>query len=413
MPDKLTTPNIALPPRVTAVLDVIGSVGATAYAVGGAVRDSLLGRPVHDWDVASPLPPNAAAELFTSRGFKVIPTGIKHGTITVLSGGMPIEVTSFRIDGSYSDSRHPDRVEFTDRVEDDLARRDFTVNAMAYSPARGICDPWHGRDDLAAGIIRCVGDPTVRFTEDALRILRAFRFAAQLGFAIDGSVLCAASELAYRLSAISVERIASETEKLLLSPAPEVYLSRMAQCGVMEHIFAGIELQIKDISPLDALPPDAPLRMGSLLRPTGLRDASAVEGTLKRLKLSNTFYKRAYAAATLPLPSPDAASVRRFLREAGNADAAVAAAEARGEPSSAIIAKLAKDISDLGGPITLHTLAVNGSRLREAGFGCGRQTGMILSALLEAVTDDPTLNDERTLLAMAAELSRKLGKDKP
>ena len=174
--------NISIPAPVREIFDVFSSAGAVAYAVGGAVRDSLLGREVHDWDVASPFRPEVTAELFASRGLKVIPTGIRHGTVTVLSHGMPVEVTAFRIDGSYSDSRHPDRVEFTDQVEEDLARRDFTVNAMAYSPVRGLCDPWNGQADLKAGVIRCVGDPSTRFAEDALRILRAFRFAAQLGF---------------------------------------------------------------------------------------------------------------------------------------------------------------------------------------------------------------------------------------
>ena len=193
--------NISIPAPVREIFDVFSSAGAVAYAVGGAVRDSLLGREVHDWDVASPLRPEVTEELFASRGFKVIPTGIRHGTVTVLSHGMPVEVTAFRIDGSYSDSRHPDRVEFTDRVEEDLARRDFTVNAMAYSPVRGLCDPWNGQADLKAGVIRCVGDPSTRFAEDALRILRAFRFAAQLGFTIDDATrkAAAASE---RLSSI-------------------------------------------------------------------------------------------------------------------------------------------------------------------------------------------------------------------
>ena len=137
--------NTVSPPRaVAALLDIFASAGAEAYIVGGAVRDSLAGRRVHDWDVASPLPPEAMGELFRGHGYRVIPTGIKHGTVTVISDGMPVEITAFRIDGAYTDGRHPDRVEFTTRIEDDLARRDFTVNAMAYSPRSGICDPFGG-----------------------------------------------------------------------------------------------------------------------------------------------------------------------------------------------------------------------------------------------------------------------------
>ena len=403
--------NISIPAPVREIFDVFSSAGAVAYAVGGAVRDSLLGRKVHDWDVASPLRPEVTAELFASRGFKVIPTGIRHGTVTVLSHGMPVEVTAFRIDGSYSDSRHPDRVEFTDRVEEDLARRDFTVNAMAYSPVRGLCDPWNGQADLKAGVIRCVGDPSTRFAEDALRILRAFRFAAQLGFTIDDATrkAAAASE---RLSSISVERIAAETEKILLSPRPAAYLSEAAECNVTAHIFPGVSLADGDFSPLDLLPPDAPLRMGALLRRVGLRDAKTADEALKHLKLSNAFYRRAYAAATVSLPAPEERAVRLFLRETGNADAAIAAASARGEPEARQVAELSSKISSEGGPVTMRTLAVNGKKLRDAGFPEGKPMGLLLSALLEAVTADPTLNNEQTLLALAADIYGKGGTDK-
>lgn len=401
--------NISIPAPVREIFDVFSSAGAVAYAVGGAVRDSLLGREVHDWDVASPLRPDVTAELFASRGFKVIPTGIRHGTVTVLSHGMPVEVTAFRIDGSYSDSRHPDRVEFTDRVEEDLARRDFTVNAMAYSPVRGLCDPWNGQADLKAGVIRCVGDPSTRFAEDALRILRAFRFAAQLGFTIDDATRkAAASE---RLSSISVERIAAETEKILLSTRPAAYLSEAAECNVTAHIFPGVSLVDGDFPPLDLLPADAPLRMGALLRRVGLRNAKTADEALKHLKLSNAFYRRAYAAATVPLPAPEERAARLFLRETGNADAAIAAASARGEPEARQVAELSAKISSEGGPVTMRTLAVNGKKLRDAGFPEGKPMGLLLSALLEAVTADPTLNNEQTLLALAADIYGKGGTD--
>lgn len=402
--------NISIPAPVREIFDVFSSAGAVAYAVGGAVRDSLLGREVHDWDVASPLRPEVTEELFASRGFKVIPTGIRHGTVTVLSHGMPVEVTAFRIDGSYSDSRHPDRVEFTDRVEEDLARRDFTVNAMAYSPVRGLCDPWNGQADLKAGVIRCVGNPSTRFAEDALRILRAFRFAAQLGFTIDDATrkAAAASE---RLSSISVERIAAETEKILLSTRPAAYLSEAAECNVTAHIFPGVSLEDGDFPPLDLLPADAPLRMGALLRRVGLRDAKTADEALKHLKLSNAFYRRAYAAATVSLPAPEERAARLFLRETGNADAAIAAASARGEPDARQVAELSAKISSEGGPVTMRTLAVNGKKLRDAGFPEGKPMGLLLSALLEAVTADPTLNNEQTLLALAADIYGKVGTD--
>lgn len=398
---------IPLPGEITAVLDIFASAGVRAYIVGGAVRDSLMHRPVHDFDIASPMLPEATAALFTERGFRVIPTGIKHGTVTVLSGDMPVEVTAFRFDGSYTDGRHPDSVKFTSRIEDDLSRRDFTVNAMAYSPQSGLCDPFGGEGDLHAGIIRCVGDARVRFTEDALRILRAFRFAAVLGFEIDPSVLAAARELSERLSLISAERIASETVKMMLAGQPSAYLASALECGVLGYVFRGVELRASDFSVADRLPADAPLKIGAVLRRAGLSGPAVVGSALEALRFSNTFYRRAYAAATVPLPVCEPAPVRRFLRETGNADAAIAAAVACGEPHAAGVAELAREIGAEGGPVTMQTLAVNGKKLRMAGFPAGREMGRLLGALLDAVTADPSLNDEATLMALARSIYEK------
>ena len=397
---------IPLPGEITAVLDIFASAGVQAYIVGGAVRDSLMRRPVHDFDIASLMLPEETAALFTGCGFRVIPTGIKHGTVTVLSGDMPVEVTTFRLDGSYTDGRHPDSVKFTSRIEDDLSRRDFTVNAMAYSPQSGLCDPFGGEKDLHAGIIRCVGDARVRFTEDALRILRAFRFAAVLGFNIDPSVLAAARELSERLSLISAERIASETVKMMLAGQPSAYLESALGCGVLGYVFRGVELRASDLSVADRLPADAPLRIGAVLRRVGLSDP-AVGAALEALRFSNSFYRRAYAAAAVPLPVCEPASVRRFLRETGNADAAIAAAVACGEPHAAEVAALAREIGAGGGPVTMQTLAVNGKKLRLAGFPAGREMGLLLGALLDAVTADPSLNDEATLMALARSIYEK------
>lgn len=398
--------NTVSPPRaVAALLDIFASAGAEAYIVGGAVRDSLAGRRVHDWDVASPLPPEAMGELFRGHGYRVIPTGIKHGTVTVISDGMPVEITAFRIDGAYTNGRHPDRVEFTTRIEDDLARRDFTVNAMAYSPRSGICDPFGGRADLAAGVIRCVGDARTRFTEDALRILRAFRFAAQLGYTIEDGTLGAAAALASRLELISAERIAAETEKLLLAPEPSGYLAAAESCGVLAYVFPGITFDASDLAPVDRLAADAPLRMGAMLRRTGLADSERAAAVLRGLRLSNADRRRAYAAAAQTLPPAEPYAVRRFLRETADPDAAIAAAAARGESGAAEVAEIARQTAAEGGPVTLRTLAVDGAKLRAAGYPTGRQMGKLISALLEAVTADPSLNTEEALLALAAKLT--------
>ena len=206
--------DINIPENVTRVLDRLEEEGSQAFVVGGCVRDSLMGREPSDWDVCTSARSEETAEVF--RGYRVIETGMKHGTVTVLSGGEPIEITTYRIDGTYSDGRHPDSVSFTDDITLDLSRRDFTVNAMAYSGRRGLVDPFGGRRDLADQIIRCVGDPALRFGEDALRIMRALRFSAVLGFRIEGDTQRAIRELANTVPKVAIERINGEFCKLIL-----------------------------------------------------------------------------------------------------------------------------------------------------------------------------------------------------
>ncbi|MBR4626667.1 MAG: CCA tRNA nucleotidyltransferase [Ruminococcus sp.] len=195
------------------ILAALEQAGFRAYYVGGCVRDSIMGRAIHDTDITTDALPEQTMAVFS--GHTVIPTGLKHGTVTVLSGGIPYEITTFRIDGSYTDSRRPDSVDFTRNIEDDLARRDFTMNAIAMDSRGNTVDPFGGRADIADGIIRCVGDPEQRFTEDALRILRAARFASQLGFAIETDTAAAMHSLSGRLDNISRERVREEFDKLL------------------------------------------------------------------------------------------------------------------------------------------------------------------------------------------------------
>lgn len=208
--------KIHIPPFAAAVIGKLCADGYEAYAVGGCVRDTMLGRAPNDWDVTTSALPETTLSLFScADGFKAVPTGIAHGTVTVISGGEPVEVTTFRVDGKYSDHRRPDSVGFTGRLEEDLARRDFTINAMAYSPERGLIDPYGGERDLGDRIIRCVGEPERRFDEDALRILRALRFASTLGFEIDDQTAEAAIRLRALILDISRERVSAELEKLL------------------------------------------------------------------------------------------------------------------------------------------------------------------------------------------------------
>ena len=211
----MTEPNIVLPRAAGAVISRLYANGFEAFAVGGCVRDSIMGRIPNDWDVTTSARPEETLAFFRDEPFRAVPTGIAHGTITVVYSGEPIEVTTYRVDGEYSDCRHPDSVSFTSRLSDDLGRRDFTVNAMAYSDASGIVDPFDGRGDIERRLIRCVGEPEKRFSEDALRILRALRFASVLGFEIEEKTARAAEKLSPLLDHVSRERVASELSKLI------------------------------------------------------------------------------------------------------------------------------------------------------------------------------------------------------
>ena len=219
--------EIQLPNAVQYIIDTIEQAGFEAYAVGGCVRDSILGRTPDDWDITTSAKPEDIKRIFRH----TVDTGIQHGTVTVLIKKECYEVTTYRIDGEYEDSRHPKEVSFTSLLSEDLKRRDFTINAMAYNEARGLVDLFGGREDLKRGIIRCVGDPRERFSEDALRIMRAVRFSAQLGYEIEEQTEAAIKELAHTLSHISVERIQVELVKLLISKHPE-YVLKLYELGL-------------------------------------------------------------------------------------------------------------------------------------------------------------------------------------
>lgn len=216
--------KISLPDDVKEIFSVISDCGANAYVVGGCVRDSIMGRTPHDWDICTSAPVTELQREFEKRGYRVIPTGLKHGTITVNLNDNNYEITTFRKDGAYSDGRHPDSIEFTDDLITDLARRDFTINAMAYNEQSGLVDPFGGYDDIQNKIIRCVGDPDERFREDGLRILRAIRFAAQLEFTIDEKTEASILYNRELIRSLSRERIQSEFCKILMCRKLQVYL---------------------------------------------------------------------------------------------------------------------------------------------------------------------------------------------
>ena len=275
--------NITIEPGAAALLDALHRAGFAAYAVGGCVRDSLLGLAPHDWDLCTAARPEQVMELFGEK--QCIPTGLQHGTVTVKRDGRLYEITTFRTEGSYSDGRHPDSVAFVPDVREDLARRDFTINAMAYSAEEGLCDPFGGQEDLARGVVRAVGEPLRRFEEDALRILRLYRFAARFGFVIDEATEAAAKQLAAHLDCVSVERIEEELNKLLSAPKPGAYLEPEVLAFVLP------ELPLDDLSEareiIDALPAggeEVTTRWAALLLPLG---EDGTRKALKRLKCSN------------------------------------------------------------------------------------------------------------------------------
>ena len=222
--------DIKLPEDVLEIMSVIKEYGSISYVAGGCVRDSLLGKETHDWDICTPVPVSELAVMFEEKGYKVIPTGLKHGTITVHLNGENYEITTFRRDGEYSDGRHPDIVEFTSNLIEDLSRRDFTINAMAYNPDEGLIDPFDGIDDIDYRIIRCVGAPRERLKEDGLRILRAIRFAALLKFKIDWFTCNAMINNIHMIDKVSAERINSEFCKIISNASEHRGRMLMATC---------------------------------------------------------------------------------------------------------------------------------------------------------------------------------------
>ena len=313
--------RIEMPYEAEWIIKKIRERGFEAFAVGGCVRDTLLGRTPGDWDITTSAKPEEVKEIFG----KTVDTGLQHGTVTIIKNRKGYEVTTYRIDGEYRDGRHPDSVEFTSSLLEDLKRRDFTINAMAYSHETGIVDAFDGMGDLEKKVIRCVGCPRDRFTEDALRILRAIRFAAQLGFSIEGETYGAIREIAPNLKNVSKERIQVELTKLLTSAHPEK-ISMVEDTGISPYVTGDFPLVFQTerermaggtsgpepFSCLALLPPEKSMRWAGFLRHM---EPDMVRRILKGLKLDNETVdngKVMAGAAQAPL-GPEKAGIRRFL----------------------------------------------------------------------------------------------------
>ena len=387
--------RIEIPDFVAVLIDRLESFGEEAYIVGGGLRDSLLGKTPSDYDMTTSALPEKMLEIFSD--FRVIKTGLKHGTLTVLSDGRPVEITTFRIDGGYTDSRHPDSVSFTRCLSEDLARRDFTVNAMAYNERTGLVDKFGGIDDLRNGIIRAVGEPHRRFTEDALRIMRAFRFSAQLGFKIEDKTLDAARECRDGLDNIAKERIFSELLKLLHSPYPEDALRLMRDNGILRHIL-GDYCPSERIFPLICKLPDTDeARLGMLLFEA---EESRRREILCSLKCSNRQRSGAMAvAAGAAVSLSSRTEVSRFLAKYGrDASDALCASVLLGNSDSAVLSLAEGNDS----PRVISDLAVGGKDMEALGLR-GKEIGEMLSFLLDIAIDEPQKNNRESLLKIAAD----------
>ena len=403
--------RIALPKDVKHIIDVLMENGYEAYAVGGCVRDSILGRVPGDWDITTSALPMQVKGLFR----RTVDTGIQHGTVTVMLGRNGYEVTTYRIDGKYEDSRHPESVEFTPKLEEDLKRRDFTINAMAYNDEHGIVDIFDGVGDLQRKIIRCVGNAHDRFDEDALRILRAVRFSAQLGFGIEENTARAAKELAVNLKKISSERIHMEFNKMLKSPHPD-YFSVADAIGIMEIVLPEYHvMSAEDKAFVGALAKECacqlPERYAAMLFMSGGYSeedpADTAKRVLKRLKLDNDTINTASMLLRFGMLeiTDDESRIRHIIYETGDKnilrilDFRTAYEKCIGNDIADVrrMYDICNMIFERGDCVALKNLAIAGKELIAMGVPAGRQMGEILNSLLMLVLDNPQLNDREQL----------------
>ena len=436
--------KLTLDPGAAALLDALHAAGYAAYAVGGCVRDSLLGRTAHDWDLCTSALPQQVMELFGTE--QCIPTGLQHGTVTIKYGGQLYETTTFRTEGSYTDGRHPDEVQFVPDVREDLARRDFTINAMAYNEAEGLVDPFGGQKDLQNGLLRAVGEPQQRFTEDALRILRLYRFAARFGFALDTATARAARQLAPHLDCISAERIQEELAKLLAAPQPGAYLEPAVLAVVLPELTpAALEAAKPVVDACPAGEKNLPVRWAALLGALGEADTRRV---LKRLRCSNacieetavlvretagegvcgsfllghesghSIARPTACGSRVPpqrtvlgetLAHAGEVAIRRLLGRYGLCTverlcALCAALHPQNAPDCALAAQRARQLEADGVCCRVSQLAGNGRDLMAAGIPAGPALRRVLETLLDGVIRAEYPNEKPVLLAAAQKI---------
>ena len=391
------------------LLDTLHRAGYAAYVVGGCVRDSLLGLTPHDWDLCTSALPQQVMELFGAQ--RCIPTGLQHGTVTVKQSGALYEITTFRTEGTYTDGRHPDEVHFVPDVREDLARRDLTINAMAYNEKEGLVDPFGGQADLQSGIVRAVGVPRQRFTEDALRILRLYRFAARFGFAIDPPTAQAAQELCAHLDCVSVERIEEELAKLLSAHAPAAYLDKKILLVILPELSSEALAAAKPV--VDACPAGAenlPIRLAALLYSLG---EDGTRRTLRRLRCSNACIEET-AVLVREVVSGVPVSLNIYARRllgkynlctVQRLAALGTALQPEHAADFAALSELAERLDADGVCCRISQLAVNGRDLMTAGVPAGPGIRKVLEALLDGVIREEYPNERQALLAAVQQLA--------
>lgn len=379
--------QIPIPKNVASVIDTLEKSGYEAYIVGGCVRDSLLGLTPKDYDVCTNAKPEDIISLFE----KTVNTGIKHGTVTVISAGMPIEVTTFRLDSEYKDFRRPDSVSFVDNLKDDLSRRDFTINAMCYNRSTGLIDYFGGAYDLENKVLKTVGEPENRFREDALRILRLFRFCSALGFSPEKLTLDGAIGNAHLLKNISAERIEKELRLTVDGENPEAILP-LLETGCLPTLKAN-----KEIGKINNLPRGEDLRFFAFLRLA----SDNLSDTLRFLKCSNSF--REYCEkmdCAIDKEIKTKADIKKLLRLLENDifDLFSYKSAIVGEETQTL-KNTAKEILKNGEPYRISHLAIKGDDIAKKGYK-GKQIGCVLEKLLDAVIENPEINTKEKLKAL-------------
>ena len=373
---------MCLPRDVYNLIKILNSHGKEAFAVGGCVRDFVMGFPPADYDMTTSATPDETTRILEEAGIRTIPTGIKHGTVSAYLNGKIYEITTFRTDGEYKNSRHPESVSFTDNLSDDLVRRDFTINAMAADINGKIYDLFSGVDDINKKTIRAVGDPYKRFSEDALRILRAVRFSSRLGFRIEKETYNAAKELSKNLKNVSVERKISELSGILLSNGAQYGVKTLFDIGAMDYIIEGAKIPTMNI---DAAPKTFECRMAALL-------FGSTEINLSSLKLSNKQKQDISLLLNPPAFENTDVCARKILRD--YKDLAVDLCMLYGELECA---KRVEEQKKLSPCVTISALAIGGNDVITLGFD-KRNTSKILNFALDGVIENPTINEKDKLI---------------